>query len=462
MSGTCFELRPVELQVLARGEVAVAAVVACARCRASLRSCRDDSRPYGIAMRSIGAWRWMYRPLCRRSGAELVLGQLAGEEAARLVAELRDPLVHQPLIDLRRRGTWVRRCYVTRPISSQRLVCRYTRYYVRLYRHISDHEAAAAPLPHRSRAPRPQRVRGGRGAAYLPARGLQADPRPRGRARHRRSSCATASAWSRSPSRARRSSRSPSASSPRRRTCAAPARSSPTTSSAPSPSPPPIPRRAMRCPRPWPRSSGAIRRWSCASTRATRPRSASRCSPARPILCVATEAIAQYPELVSLPVYQWNRCVVVPPKHPLLKVTPLTLEALAQHPIVTYDFAFANRSLVQKAFENRGLKPNVVLTRARLRRDQDLRRARPRASASSRRWRSTRSATPPARHRREPSVRVEHHAPGHQARRLPAALRLRVHRDVRAAPATRDRRARGRGARKAPATSYEGAMTARG
>ena len=45
-------------------------------------------------------------------------------------------------------------------------------------------------------------------------------------------------------------------------------------------------------------------------------------------LCVATEAIALYPELVSLPVYQWNRCVVVPPKHPLLKVTPLTLEAL--------------------------------------------------------------------------------------------------------------------------------------
>jgi LysR family cys regulon transcriptional activator len=79
-------------------------------------------------------------------------------------------------------------------------------------------------------------------------------------------------------------------------------------------------------------------------------------------LCVATEAIALFPELVSLPVYQWNRAVVVPPKHPLLKRTPLTLEALAEHPIVTYDFAFANRSLVQKAFEARGLQPNVVLT----------------------------------------------------------------------------------------------------
>jgi len=51
----------------------------------------------------------------------------------------------------------------------------------------------------------------------------------------------------------------------------------------------------------------------------------------------------------------------VPPRHPLLK-GPLTLERLAEHPIVTYDFAFANRSLVQKAFETRGLKPHVVLS----------------------------------------------------------------------------------------------------
>ena len=77
---------------------------------------------------------------------------------------------------------------------------------------------------------------------------------------------------------------------------------------------------------------------------------------------VATEMISLYPELVSLPVYQWNRCVVVPPKHALLKESPLTLEKLAEHPIVTYDFAFANRSLVQKAFEARGLKPHVVLS----------------------------------------------------------------------------------------------------
>jgi LysR family cys regulon transcriptional activator len=77
---------------------------------------------------------------------------------------------------------------------------------------------------------------------------------------------------------------------------------------------------------------------------------------------IATETIAEYPELVSLPCYQWNRCVVVPPGHPLLEAQPLTLEAVAKHPVVTYDFAFAGRSAINRAFEKRGLKPHVVLT----------------------------------------------------------------------------------------------------
>jgi LysR family cys regulon transcriptional activator len=79
-------------------------------------------------------------------------------------------------------------------------------------------------------------------------------------------------------------------------------------------------------------------------------------------IAIATEAISGYPELVSLPCYQWNRCVVVPPRHPLLKVQPLTLEAVTRYPIITYDFAFAGRSQVNKAFESRDLKPNIVLS----------------------------------------------------------------------------------------------------
>jgi LysR family cys regulon transcriptional activator len=79
-------------------------------------------------------------------------------------------------------------------------------------------------------------------------------------------------------------------------------------------------------------------------------------------IAIATEAIEHYEELVMLPCYQWNRCVVAPPDHPILKARPLTLEAIARYPIVTYDFAFAGRSQINKAFAARDLAPNVVLT----------------------------------------------------------------------------------------------------
>ena len=79
-------------------------------------------------------------------------------------------------------------------------------------------------------------------------------------------------------------------------------------------------------------------------------------------IAIATEAIENFPDLVMLPGYEWNRCVVCPPSHPLTKVKPLTLEALAQYPIVTYDFAVAGRTKINQAFEAKGLTPNVVLT----------------------------------------------------------------------------------------------------
>jgi LysR family cys regulon transcriptional activator len=54
--------------------------------------------------------------------------------------------------------------------------------------------------------------------------------------------------------------------------------------------------------------------------------------------------------------------VLVPKGHPLVHVRPLTLDALAAYPIVTYDFAFTGRSEMNAAFTARGLEPNVVLT----------------------------------------------------------------------------------------------------
>ena len=54
--------------------------------------------------------------------------------------------------------------------------------------------------------------------------------------------------------------------------------------------------------------------------------------------------------------------MLVPRGHPLAKVRPLTLAALARYPIVTYDFTFTGRSQINAAFEAQGLAPNVVLT----------------------------------------------------------------------------------------------------
>ena len=77
---------------------------------------------------------------------------------------------------------------------------------------------------------------------------------------------------------------------------------------------------------------------------------------------IATEAVGDSPQLVTLPCYRWNRGVLVPKGHPLAKVRPLTLEAVAGYPIVTYDFAFTGRSAINAAFTARGLEPNVVLS----------------------------------------------------------------------------------------------------
>jgi len=79
-------------------------------------------------------------------------------------------------------------------------------------------------------------------------------------------------------------------------------------------------------------------------------------------LAIATEALDEYAELVTLPCYQWHHCVVVPDGHPLLRVKPLTLEAIARYPLVTYDPTFAGRNAIDRTFAARALEPEIALT----------------------------------------------------------------------------------------------------
>ncbi|MDO6387237.1 MULTISPECIES: CysB family HTH-type transcriptional regulator [Uliginosibacterium] len=79
-------------------------------------------------------------------------------------------------------------------------------------------------------------------------------------------------------------------------------------------------------------------------------------------IAIATEAASDLPDLVLLPCKQWNRSVIARKGHPILKESPLTLEAASRFPIITYDSAFAGRGLINKAFLARALKPNIILT----------------------------------------------------------------------------------------------------
>jgi LysR family cys regulon transcriptional activator len=78
---------------------------------------------------------------------------------------------------------------------------------------------------------------------------------------------------------------------------------------------------------------------------------------------VATEALAQYEQLVALPCYRWTHSIVVPPDHELLKIDgPITLQQLARFPIITYEAGCTGRTHIDQAFEKAGLKPSIVLS----------------------------------------------------------------------------------------------------
>jgi len=79
---------------------------------------------------------------------------------------------------------------------------------------------------------------------------------------------------------------------------------------------------------------------------------------------IATEAMELFSDLIMMPCYRWNRCVLVPRGHPLVDCQPLTLEAVAAHPIVTYVFGFTGRSQLDDAFISQNLVPRVVFTAA--------------------------------------------------------------------------------------------------
>lgn len=76
---------------------------------------------------------------------------------------------------------------------------------------------------------------------------------------------------------------------------------------------------------------------------------------------IATESLADYAELVTLPCYEWQHMLVLPADHPLTRKERITLEDIALEPLITYHPSFTGRTKIDHAFATRSLKPRIAL-----------------------------------------------------------------------------------------------------
>ena len=77
---------------------------------------------------------------------------------------------------------------------------------------------------------------------------------------------------------------------------------------------------------------------------------------------ICTETLRDVPTLTTFPFYSWHHGVVVPRGHVLEKAKPLTLEAIAEWPIITYHEGFTGRGNIDQTFTKAGLAPDIVMS----------------------------------------------------------------------------------------------------
>ena len=76
---------------------------------------------------------------------------------------------------------------------------------------------------------------------------------------------------------------------------------------------------------------------------------------------MATESLVSYDDLVTLPCYEWQHVLVLPPDHPLARKERISLEDIAQEPVITYHPSFTGRTRIDNAFAQRHLSPRIAL-----------------------------------------------------------------------------------------------------
>lgn len=77
---------------------------------------------------------------------------------------------------------------------------------------------------------------------------------------------------------------------------------------------------------------------------------------------LATETLSEMEDLVTFGLYHWHHAVVVPNDHPLTGITRLSMESIAEFPIITYHEGFTGRARIEQTFKNAGVAPDIVMS----------------------------------------------------------------------------------------------------
>jgi len=76
---------------------------------------------------------------------------------------------------------------------------------------------------------------------------------------------------------------------------------------------------------------------------------------------IATESLADFDQLITLPCYTWQHTLVLPTDHPLANQASITLEDVAREPLITYHPSFTGRTKIDAAFSAAKLAPRIAL-----------------------------------------------------------------------------------------------------
>jgi LysR family cys regulon transcriptional activator len=77
---------------------------------------------------------------------------------------------------------------------------------------------------------------------------------------------------------------------------------------------------------------------------------------------IATESLGQIAELVTFPFYKWHHAIIVPKGHALENKKDVTIEEIAEYPLVTYHEGFTGRKSIDEAFLKKNLSPDIVIS----------------------------------------------------------------------------------------------------